>query len=1124
MATRIESTRNLVSIQSISFIRAKDVALTLKGGRPNTQMYVFFDNENVTHLCSPSGGAIGDSIVTDSNGEVSATFHIPGGRFNTGTKEVVITDSDNLESLNLRGSTFGSARADFSSNGISQIYQKITDTVTVEIVQALPPTRAADPLAQSFFTYGVKGGLFVTSIELYFNTKDTSIPVRVDIRPMENGFPTKFGPTNPDWIVTKSASDVNVSSDANTSTKFVFDRPVYLEEDKDYCFVVFSNSKKYNLFTSKIGEVSIETGRTIFDQPYVGSMFKSENNITWTAEQFEDIKFKINQANFSTASTGILTLKSNSDYFSIPGTQFSTTANSPTVRVEYGTQHGLTVTSKVNIVGSTGATYNGISSTNFTGNRSVTSVIDDYTFEYSASANASTDGPVTTGGQVTLLVVDSGGTGYTSTPTVEFSGGGGSGATATAIVQGGAVVSLIITYVGSGYTSTPTVTISGGNGSGATAVSIIDAVFSVRSNKPIDMFIPNIPAYSINSSEISATINAVTLAFPGSGTNTYGPGIDFPMNISGKTYLPTHSLIASTENDTEKLSGVPSVRVKYQFNTDNSNISPVIDLRNSPSLYAYSYRLNSQSGEDITATSSSGGVNQIVVSNYGSGYNVAPTVTIINGGGTGATAVAILGTAAINAINVTNGGTGYTSSPSVSFTGGGGGTGAAATAVLNSVPLATISLTSPGTNYTSNPTVSFTGGGGGTGAAASTTLSAVGVASIGVTDGGTGYTSTPTVAFSGGGGSGASATAVLSSAGVDTVSVTNGGSGYTSAPTVAFSGGGGTGAAATAVITGDAVTSVNMTSAGSGYTSTPTISFSGGAGTGAAATAVLQTRTVQSITVDTAGSGYTSAPTITITNGGGSGATATAVLESQNIASITLTNPGFGYTVPPTVAFSGGGGTGAAASTTLQTRVVQSVTIDNVGSGYTAAPTVVFAGGGGTGAAATASIAGRSLSEIQVTNAGSNYTNIPEVVITRTDGSTGVDAVASATLSNLNSEVSPTGGSAISRYVTKKISLDTPSTGIKLFSEIYSESSSSVDWYIRMSLSGTNVDHESLDWTILKCDESRNKSSKKGDVFDYTFYLFDQPTFDVYDLKCVMRSSNPVKAPEVNNYRVIAVA
>ena len=65
------------------------------------------------------------------------------------------------------------------------------------------------------------------------------------------------------------------------------------------------------------------------------------------------------------------------------------------------------------------------------------------------------------------------GSGYTSIPTVSFSGGGGTGAAADAVVYNGTVIGYRMTNFGSGYTSAPTVTISGGGGSGATATATL---------------------------------------------------------------------------------------------------------------------------------------------------------------------------------------------------------------------------------------------------------------------------------------------------------------------------------------------------------------------------------------------------------------------------------------------------------------------------------------------------------------------------------------------------------------------------------------------------------------------------------------------------------------------------
>lgn len=64
------------------------------------------------------------------------------------------------------------------------------------------------------------------------------------------------------------------------------------------------------------------------------------------------------------------------------------------------------------------------------------------------------------GKTVTSLTVVSQGSGYSSVPEVTISGGGGTGATATATLTGTSVTGLTLTNSGSGYTSTPTITIA----------------------------------------------------------------------------------------------------------------------------------------------------------------------------------------------------------------------------------------------------------------------------------------------------------------------------------------------------------------------------------------------------------------------------------------------------------------------------------------------------------------------------------------------------------------------------------------------------------------------------------------------------------------------------------------
>ena len=248
-----------------------------------------------------------------------------------------------------------------------------------------------------------------------------------------------------------------------------------------------------------------------------------------------------------------------------------------------------------------------------------------------------------------------------------------------------------------------------------------------------------------------------------------------------------------------------------------------------------------------------GSVGIIGITNPGSGYLTAPSVTISapnETGGVQATAVSTITTGAggISSINVTAGGTGYTAVPGVIIGAPNvaGGQQAVAVATISGGLVVAITVTTPGSGYTTAPAISFSSG-----AAAATAVVETGqVNTITLTNAGTGYTSQPTVTVSAPP-SGTTSTAVAQyntfSTGTLSVVVTNGGSGYGASGSfsVSFSGGsGGSGAAGTAIVSGGAVVSVIMTNPGSGYTAAPTVSFSSGSGTGATGTVVLNSDTI----------------------------------------------------------------------------------------------------------------------------------------------------------------------------------------------------------------------------------------------------------------------------------------
>ena len=108
----------------------------------------------------------------------------------------------------------------------------------------------------------------------------------------------------------KPAVRMGVATDAKAlvPTKFVFQYPVYLENDREYALVVETNSTQYQTFISRLGETEINSNSTVTTQPLLGSLFKSQNSNLWTANQYEDLKFDMHRAQFDTTKSGVLEL------------------------------------------------------------------------------------------------------------------------------------------------------------------------------------------------------------------------------------------------------------------------------------------------------------------------------------------------------------------------------------------------------------------------------------------------------------------------------------------------------------------------------------------------------------------------------------------------------------------------------------------------------------------------------------------------------------------------------------------------------------------------------------------------------------------------------------------------
>ena len=266
-------------------------------------------------------------------------------------------------------------------------------------------------------------------------------------------------------------------------------------------------------------------------------------------------------------------------------------------------------------------------------------------------------------GVVSNITITNAGSGYSLPPSVMFSGGGGTGATAVSVLgtgtQAGEVVQIIITNGGTGYLTAPTVNIS-------SAGSIIPATATATINPAASY---TIPAYSQFVSNSVNLFNRTAIIFPANQSQVTGV-ILYEGQINTATYIGTglpFQIIQVSQ---------PGFVISDQdvlVNDNNQALTVVTDgTWHYPNLAAY--------------------VSAINVTNGGSGYTSAPSVIISGGGGNGASATAVLGTGGtagqVISVTITSAGQGFTSAPSISFQGG-GGTGAIATATITNFSTST---------------------------------------------------------------------------------------------------------------------------------------------------------------------------------------------------------------------------------------------------------------------------------------------------------------------------------------------------------------------------------------------------------------------------------------------------
>ena len=324
----------IADVEIVPFMRSRRIHFTAKGLRPNTKMFAYFGDKDVSSWVrqETTASRFGDDptefgsqyanetqypadlggptlLQTDVNGELIGSFFLPNTptlNFRTGTHELKLLDVN----VNDDNEATASTRSNYTSTGTIESVQRTIRTTRILNVRA----GRQDPLAQTFFVDQIENpnGLFITKVRIFMSTKDDNIPLQVQIRPVENGIPTtRIVPGAVKFI---DPADISIATSPETiedvqgsPTIVEFDEPIYLTSGEEYAIILLAESVEYNTYVA-------ETYQNVFGsdedrvtrQPTLGSLFLSQNGFTWTPDQTKDLMFELDRADFDLSGDLVL--------------------------------------------------------------------------------------------------------------------------------------------------------------------------------------------------------------------------------------------------------------------------------------------------------------------------------------------------------------------------------------------------------------------------------------------------------------------------------------------------------------------------------------------------------------------------------------------------------------------------------------------------------------------------------------------------------------------------------------------------------------------------------------------------------------------------------------------------
>jgi hypothetical protein len=159
----------------------------------------------------------------------------------------------------------------------------------------------------------------------------------------------------------------------------------------------------------------------------------------------------------------------------------------------------------------------------------------------------------------------------------------------------------------------------------------------------------------------------------------------------------------------------------------------------------------------------------------------------------------------------------------------------------------------------------------------------------------------------------------------------------------------------------------------------------------------------------------------------------------------------------------------------------------------------------------------------------SNYRNDGTTATITTTPVPGVTESASNAVTIVQHEkflhdIAPTGASNLANYVTRRFTLENPSTAIKILYEANRPASCTIDVYYKRITDGSEQKFETIPWVYLATEVSDSADGEATTFRERTHLVDGLAEFSAVAIKIVMKSTNTSFVPKIKNLRVIALA